>query len=577
MSIWFSLLAARRARVAGLMLAAGFAGQAHAADDDADRLGLAVVRPVTSCDALAALRFDGVTDAPTMVTSAKVEQTEKGAYCRVEGTVAPAIDFTVELPMERWTQRFLENAMGRQTPAWSSGCAPVTDGEFVVASDHATGPGGGQGDAAWTSQMQKRIDYAYRGNHQTALVAKALIRAFYGQAPKFSYFMGCSEGGRQALMEAQRFPEDFDGVTAGAPVAIDSVHNVFFHPWEDHVNRRADGSRILVKDRLALLHAAVLRHCGAVAGLIDGMLQQPTACRFEAAWVQCATGGGDASSCLTPEETTVVERLYRGPADEAGRKLEIGGWPLGSETFWKLSTATEYGDRETKEGFAMRRLFLPPDGEKSNAQLEAEFRYDQNVYDKTMALAPLYNAANTDLTPFEQHGGKLILWHGAADLIVQPEVSLAYYQGVEKLLGAARTDAFLRYFLLPGMGHCTGGEGPNQIDLLTPLMAWTELHRPPTRLIAGKVADEPGNMGRGPNPPYMPPAKPTSYTRPIYPFPNVARYSSQGDAKDAASYVSVRGPIKLPQTYDTQAERLIGPDNQKNWAVSEGRLVALSR
>ncbi|WP_206239938.1 tannase/feruloyl esterase family alpha/beta hydrolase [Novosphingobium terrae] len=567
----------RGAGVAGVAMAVGLAGlpgQAQAAT--ADRLDLAPVKPVVSCESLSALRFDGVTDAPTTVTASRVEQTEKGAYCKVEGTVAPTIAFTVELPMERWTQRFLENAMGRQTPAWSSGCAPATDGEFVVASDHSTGAGGGQTDVAWTSQMQKRIDYAYRGNHQTALVAKALIRAFYGQAPKFSYFMGCSEGGRQALMEAQRFPDDFDGVTAGAPVAIDSVHNVFFHPWEDHVNHRADGSRILVKDRLALLHAAVVRHCGTAAGLIDGMLQQPTACRFDASWVQCAPGK-ESSTCLTPEEVAVVERLYRGPSGDTGRKLEIGGWPLGSEGFWKLSTATEYGDRETKEGFAMRRLFLPPDGEKSAGQLEAEFRYDQSFYDKTMALASLYNAANTDLAPFEKRGGRLILWHGAEDLIVQPEISLAYYQGVQKLLGAARTDTFLRYFLLPGVGHCTGGEGPNQIDLLTPLMAWTELHRAPTSLTAGKVQDEPGGMGRGPTPPYAAPAKPTSYTRPIYPFPQVARYSGQGDAKDAASYVSVRGPIKLPQTYDTQAERLIGPDNQRDWNVVDGKLVDSAR
>lgn len=578
MRLWFSCRLAGCAGVAGAALAAGlvgFSGQAQAAP--AGRLDLAVVKPVASCDALSALRFEGVTDAPTTITSARIEQTGKGAYCRVEGTVAPAIGFTVELPMERWTQRFLENAMGRQTPAWSSGCAPATDGEFVVASDHATGVGRGQGDAGWTSQMQKRIDYAYRGNHQTALVAKALIRAFYGQAPRFSYFMGCSEGGRQALMEAQRYPEDFNGVTAGAPVAIDSVHNVFFHPWEDHVNRRADGSRILVKDRLALLHAAVIRHCGAQAGLIDGMLQQPTACRFDRTWVQCAPGSSDTASCLTPEEAGVVERLYSGPADDAGRKLEIGGWPLGSEGFWKLSTATEYGDRETKEGFAMRRLFMPPDGEKSAAQLEAEFRYDQGVYDKTMPLAPLYNAANTNLAPFEKHGDKLILWHGAEDLIVQPQVSLAYYQGVQQHMGAARTDSFLRYFLLPGVGHCTGGEGPNQIDLLTPLMAWTELHRAPASLTAGKVEEEPGAMGRGPTLPYIAPAKPTSYTRPIFPIPQVARYSGKGDARAAASYVAVRGPIRLPQTYDTQAEGLFGPDNQRLWTVVDGKLVASAR
>lgn len=561
--------------VAGAALAMAMASVACAATQKAGRADLAVVRPVASCDALAALRFEGVTDAPTHVTTTRVEQTEKGAYCRVEGTVAPAIGFTVELPMERWTQRFLENAMGRQTPAWSSGCAPVTDGEFVVASDHSTGPTGGQGDAAWTDDLQKRIDYAYRGNHQTALVAKALIRAFYGQAPKFSYFMGCSEGGRQALMEAQRYPDDFDGITAGAPVAVDSVHNVFYHPWEDYVNKRADGSRILLADRLALLHAAVVAHCGAAAGLIDGVIEQPTACTFDPAWVQCAPGAADTAACMTVEEARVAQRLYRGPADAQGRMLEISGWPVGSENFWKLSTATQYGDRETREGFAMRRLFLPPDSDKSTSVLEAEFRYDQTTYHKTMPLAPLFNAANTNLAPFARHGAKLILWHGAADLIVQPAVSLAYYQGVQKQMGTAETDAFMRYFLLPGVAHCVGGEGPSQIDLLSPLMAWAELHRAPDAIVAGKIADKQNSGGPGAvQTPYAAAAAPALYTRPIYAFPYVARYNGKGDRNEAASYVSARGPIRLPQTFDTQAADLIGPDNQKDWTVVNGRLVA---
>lgn len=161
--------------VATAAMIAGFSGQAQAAD----RLDLAVVKPVVPCNALTSQHFTGVTDAPTTVTSAQIEQTDKGAYCRVEGTIAPGIGFTVELPVEHWTQRLLENAMGRQTPGQAGGCAPALDGEFVVASDRSTS-GGGQQAASWISDMQQRINYAYRGNHQSALVAKVLIRNYYG-------------------------------------------------------------------------------------------------------------------------------------------------------------------------------------------------------------------------------------------------------------------------------------------------------------------------------------------------------------------------------------------------------------
>lgn len=192
-----------------------------------------------------------------------------------------------------------------------------------------------------------------------------------------------------------------------------------------------------------------------------------------------------------------------------------------------------------------------------------------------MLLAPLFNAANTDLRPFEAHGSKLILWHGTEDLVVQPAVSVAFYEGVQKEMGAKTTDSFLRFFLLPGVGHCSGGEGPNQIDLLSSIMAWVELHRAPTMIVAGKTAATggPGGGMGGPVRPFALPVQPTLFKRPIYPFPYVAKYTGKGDPNDAANYTKARSSLQVPQVFDTQAATLFRPNNQKFFHVEDGQLT----
>jgi feruloyl esterase len=516
--------------------------------------------------------------------------TPAGPFCKVMGDIEPAIIFEVDLPLERWTQRFEESPANSMMIANAGSCAPALNGEFAVAFNNQGHSGKGLTDASWTPNLQLRIDFAYRANHVTALAAKELIKIFYGQPQRFSYFLGCSEGGREALTEVQRFPQDFDGVSAGSPIVIDSVHNIFFHPWESAANKRGDGSRVLVSGRMAILHDAILEHCAAFSGVLDGVLLEPTACKFDPSWVQCSTGSTDTSKCLTAEEVAVIEKLYKGPGDNDGHSFEISGFPMGTEHRWPLSTADHVADREAKEGFQIRRLLPPPDGDKDTAALESEFAFNQEWFDKTLALAPLYNAANTNLRPFQEHGGKLILWNGAEDMTIQPEISVAYYQGVQKELGADLTDQFLRLFIVPGYGHCGGGDIPFQLDLLTPLMAWTELHRAPAMILAGKPAgglDHGGGQGGpggrgGPGGPGGPWAvrypfamrnQPNEYTRPVYPFPFIARYRGNGDPNDAASYEPVRSAEPMPQEFDTEATKLIGPNTQKFYHVENGLLL----
>jgi hypothetical protein len=228
----------------GLLLLGGFASSARAADYQ----NLPVVKPVVSCDQLAKAELGQAVGASVTIKSATGLGTEKGKYCRVSRTIAPAVDFEVDMPMEHWTQRYLEAGCGGMCGSVhadignAGSCVPALNGEFAVAGDgmgHSGGmggPGGGGAMGSFGADPDARIDFAYRANHEATLAAKALIKFFYGQPQKYSYFVGCSDGGREALAEGERYPNDFDGISAGAPVLRISLNNSFFHGWKGVVN-----------------------------------------------------------------------------------------------------------------------------------------------------------------------------------------------------------------------------------------------------------------------------------------------------------------------------------------------------
>jgi feruloyl esterase len=562
----------------------GFAASLQAGE----HLDLPVVRPVLSCEQLAKANLGSVKGGAVTIDSTETLQTPKGSFCMVRGQISQASTFVVALPLEHWTQRFLQSASNSGTSllvGHSGSCIPAQNGEIALATNDR---GGTRRDDSWTRDPQKRIDWAYQYNHITAELSKALIRAFYGQAPRFSYFMGCSGGGREALIVAQRFPDDYNGVTAGAPSAVLSVHNGgFYHGWETHVNQRADGSIILLSSRLGILHDAAVAHCAVPSAAVDGILQMPTACRFDPTWVRCAAGSADTTKCLTAEETAVAQKLYEGARDAAGHRFEMGGFQLGSEMSWSLTRPDGLGDLH-KPGGDLKYLLPIPDSQMSVETLDNAFQFNQEWFTKVEALANLYNGANTNLRPLQQRGSKLILWHGAADNQVQPTSSIAYYQGVQKLLGEKLTDSFMRFYLLPGVGHCGNGEGPSQVDLLTPLMAWVELNQAPDMLVVGKnvpagrrAAPPPAPIGAQPvlernraaPTPYGASDEPNVYTRPLYPFPSVISYIGKGDRKDAVNYSRAKAPVTTGLVPDTLALKLYGPDNQKFYRAENGTLV----
>ena len=264
------------------------------------------------------------------------------------------------------------------------------NGEFAVGS--GGGGGGGNGNdplaATWGTAPQQRINGAYLSNHMAVEALKATIKAFYGQGPKFSYMTGCSIGGWATLEEAERFPEDFDGYSVGAPPVYQTTHDLgFWHGWEWRANQRQDGSIILASDKLPILHAAALQRCAAVSGLIDGDLQQPLACKFDKSWVQCPEGASDTSKCLTAEEAKVAEQLYLGPNGK--NFFEVGGFPLGSELQWHLSTPGKLADGEALAPHGIHQFLMPPLSGEDTRTIMASFSISQEWFDKTAEMQPL--------------------------------------------------------------------------------------------------------------------------------------------------------------------------------------------
>lgn len=440
------------------------------------------VVPVLDCDQLKIADLTGVADAPIHITSAEKMETGKPApYCKVTGFVEPQVKFEVRLPLTAWTQRYLQVGCGGLCGHLSihvendHGCKAAEGGEFALAS---TDMGHEGNNPDWGDDPKLRIDFAYRGVHVTALAAKALIKRYYGQPARYSYFAGCSDGGREALMEAQRFPDDFDGVTAGAPAMNFTTQNTFYHGWNARVNTDAQGHAILTADKLPILHAAAMAACHA-----NPVIQDPRTCHFDPAVTQCKPGE-DTAHCLTAEQVEAARNIYQGAHDSKGQQLVMSGPEVGSELAWKGVYIPEGPDGRTISPTisqdTIKHLIYAHNPPPSFTL--ADFHFDQATFNAINPMHALYDATNPDLRQFADHHGKLILWHGWEDPHISPLNTIAYYSAVQSYMGA-KTKSFVRLYLFPGMYHCGGGEQPSAVDLLTPIMQWVESGKAPEALM----------------------------------------------------------------------------------------------
>lgn len=556
------------------------------------------VQPVMSCGNISSLDFshDNI-GADVKITATSELKTPKGTFCKVSATLSPSIGVEVALPQANWTQRMLQVGCGglcgttNLSLSNASGCAPAMDGEFTVATTDM-GHSGNMMDASWAEEPQKRIDFAYRANHVTAEFTKRLIKAYYGQQQKYSYFMGCSDGGREALVEAQRYPHDFNGISAGAPAAWFTTQNSFYHGWNVTANQRRDGSYILLQSRLPLIHKAVLAHCPTLSGVSDGLLANPFACHFSRSWIkQCKAGQQDQNDCLTSEELDVVEKLYTGARDKQGHQFVPAGLPVGSELRWPVPATSDGTSMAVQMALpALQSVLLP--GGKQNISRVSDFDFNSENFERIAELAPLYNATNINLNAYKATGGKLILWHGLADDSITPASTVAYFRAVQQFMGEKQVDTFMRLFLMPGVGHCGNGEGPDQVDLLTALMQWAEDGSAPRVLFAGKSIKADGQPGPVPTDKVAPsknaaaafhgvarPSIPVAarpqkimMTRPVYPFPYIAHYNGKGDIKDATNYHAVKSDAYDNIKLTKPVSEMLRPDNQNFYHMVNGRL-----
>jgi feruloyl esterase len=548
---------------------------AAAAAPAAGLAALEPVKPAGPCEALAQADLAAAVGAKVILTAQTVS-VGPAPYCAVRGTIAPKIGFEVRLPTEGWTQRFVQLGCGGLCgtlairPEHDADCTPVTGGATVLASTDMGHAGGGMGNGAFGKDPQLRADFAWRGVHLTALAAKALIARYYGRPARYAYFYGCSDGGREALMEAQRFPEDFDGIAAGAPAMNFQVQNTFYHAWQARSNLGPDGLAILTAAKLPALHRAAVAACDAADGLKDGQITDPRACRFDPAAAQCPPGQAPSDDCLTAAEVEVARKFYAGPRDAAGHRFTLGGPQVGSELAWRgvYVPDTPSGRMMSPDAALQVIKYLAFDPNPPETATLRDFRFDQATFDRLAALHPLYDSTDTDLGPFQRRGGKLLLWHGWSDPHISPINTIAYYDGVQAVLGEARTRAFARLFLFPGLYHCGGGDGPAEFDVLTPLMAWVESGQAPDRIVAGRAVGAPppgpppaGGAALADRPPPRP-AGPvtTDRTRPVFAYPLVARYSGQGSIDTADSFVAGQPLVQDPKAYAWAGSAFMSPD-----------------
>jgi Tannase and feruloyl esterase len=524
------------------------AGIAHAS-----AAPLKPIAPVQSCASLMQLSADAIAETKLHILSATIE---KGAhsYCSVKGVVAPEIQFEVRLP-KRWTQRLLQTGCGGLCGVLSirtdhdGGCTPVTHGNIVLASTNMGHEGTMMGDGSFGSDPQKRIDFAHRGVHLTNLIAKALIKAYYGRPQKYAYFSGCSDGGREALMEAQRYPNDFNGIAAGAPALNFTLQNSFYHAWMAKSNMDAQGHALISAVDLPVLHSLVLEQCDALDGLKDGQITDPRQChvRLEAALCSADYMPG---KCLTAAQIDAARKLYAGARDALGKPLVLGSVMPGSELAWKgVFVTNEKTDRIGSEGMALgtinNLLFTPNPATPYSVQ---NWPFTAEMLAQLEPARKLYSADNADLSGFAAHGGKLLLWHGWSDPHISPKNTLDYYHRVGLKMGEAARGKFVKLFLLPGMYHCGGGDGPSEFPLLAALMNWVENGHAPNQLIAHRVAARP--MG-SPHPTAKPfqPAAFTPRSRPVYAYPQIAKYKGKGSLDNAVNFVPFT-PKPDAETYD---------------------------
>jgi hypothetical protein len=490
----------------------------------------ALAAPVKKCEEMAAVPFG----ADVKIESAKLVAGTANLRenCDIRGVIWPEAKFVVKLPTD-WNNRFEMEGNGgwAGTISMAQVDGAVRDGYAATSTD--TGhdaqkePGAifALASASNPNAARKVIDHGYLATHETAVLAKKMIRAYYGSDPRYSYWVGCSTGGRQGLMEAQRYPEDFDGYVVGAPVLF--LSGLQMKAIWNYI-AVGDGPGKIATTKLPALAKGVYEKCDALDGLKDGLIENPLKCNFDPAVDLQKCSSEETADCFTPAQIAALKKVYDGPRNSAGKQL-FPGMPPGGEAFasaggrggaqprsgWDGSLANSFG---LANSFMQYMAFDPPKGANWDYHT---FNFDVDANNMT-AVGLRIDATIPDLTAVKMRGGKIVHYHGWADPGVSAKMSVNYYEAAKKTMGEKETTDFYRFFPVPGMFHCGGGPGCGNVDWLAAAVDWVEHGKAPEMLVGAHV--EGGKITR---------------TRPICAYPQVAAYKGSGSIDEATNFSCV--------------------------------------
>ena len=480
----------------------------------------ATAKPVTTCSQLLSL-----TSFELSVISAALVPPASAApeHCHVLLMAQPEINIEVNLPTS-WNGRFYMFGNGGwagesfDAPGRVANHARALRAGFATASTDTGHSAALEPGASFALNRQKLLDFGFRSLHVTAVAAKLLVRNYYGANPSKSYYDGCSQGGRQGLTIAQRFPDDFDGIIAGSPALYNSGNMVARAYWMQGL-----AANPFPASKLGLLAGRVYEKCDVKDGLKDGLIADPLHCGFKATQdLPRCTGGKDQPDCFTPSEIASADRIYSDVFRQGKRFFP--GWPVGAEVLgpngqsgWLGQEIAVTGRGSVWANYAQsffRYMAMPDAGAEPSI---AQFDIDKDI-PRLAFLHQVIDANDPDLSAFRRHGGKLIMYFGWADPQLNPRVAVEYYDQVVERMGDSTGD-FFRLFMVPGMFHCGGGVGTSTFDVATPLLHWVESGDAPKTIAASRISN--GNVTR---------------TRPLCPYPQVARYNGSGSIDDAANF-----------------------------------------
>ena len=440
-------------------------------------------------------------------------------FCRVAATLHPSSDSAVRIelwmPETNWSGRLEGTGNGgfAGNLAYGALAAGVKQGNAVVNTDMGMATPPGQDATVFINRPERWKDWGYQSTHEMTVEAKRLVAAFYKRPATHNYFVGCSTGGQQAWMEAQRYPDDYDGIVGGAPANNRTgVHESIL--WNFVSTERTPEDHIPTA-KVRPLANAVMNACDRLDGVADGIISDPPKCSFDPVSLACS--GPDNDSCLTPQQVATVRRLYAGPVNERTGQQIYPGMPKGSELGWNRLGPDSNGQPPFAPIFAW--VF----GRDWNWH---SFDFDRSVSSVDQKLSTDLNATSLNLDAFRKRGGKLLIYHGWSDWLVVPDESIRYRNRVASHYSGQNLDDFYRLFMVPGMNHCGGGVGPDHFNALSAVVDWVEKGHSPDRIIASQFPES-GDSG--------PPLR----TRPLCPYPQVAHYGGHGSIDDAANFSCV--------------------------------------